>query len=197
MHHLLGLVGSPRKGGNTEQLMERLLAAAQHEGAETKLFTVAGRNIAPCAACGSCVRKRDGRCVQQDDMTALYPLLLWSEAIVFGTPVYLNTMTAQLKAVFDRCRPLWWMDNALSGKLVAVITIGAGRWGGQEIAAEHVFACAFNSGMALPPSRPVSSATWRVCGVARDPGDIFQDTRAVNAAEDMGRRLAQIKICFD
>ena len=47
MNRILGIVGSPREGGNTEQLMERVLAAAREEGAETLLFTCAGKDIAP------------------------------------------------------------------------------------------------------------------------------------------------------
>ena len=192
MQHILGLVGSPRKGGNTELLMERVLEAAREEGAATTLFTVAGRTIMPCTACASCVRDPSGRCVQQDDMTELYPLLEWADAIVFGTPVYLNSMTAQLKAVLDRMRPLWWMGRKLSGKVIAVVTVGAARWGGQEVAATHVLACALNHGMMLAGSP--SDAGWQVCAVGRDPGVVLQDTRALEAARDLGRRLAQLSL---
>jgi len=194
MHHILGLVGSPRPGGNTELLVSRVLESAAEEGAETRLFTVAGKEIAPCQACGACVRDRSGRCVQHDAMEELYPLARWAEAIVFGTPVYLNSMSAQLKMVLDRFRPLWWQENALSGKVAAVVTVGAGRWGGQELAAEHVFSCAFNHGMVQAASRPVFGETWRLCAVGRDPGDVVNDTRAMEEADGLGRRLAQLAI---
>jgi len=190
--NILGIAGSPRKGGNTELLMERVLAAAQRGGAATVLFTLAGKTISPCLACGVCVQRADGCCVQKDDMAGLYPLLLSADTVVFGTPVYLNTMSAQLKAVLDRCRPLWWKDRALSGKVVAVVTVGAARWGGQEVAAQHVFTCAFNHGMTLPGS--AATAGWQVCAVGRDPGDVLQDSEALSAAEDLGRRLARLKV---
>jgi len=192
MHHILGLVGSPRPGGNTELLVSRLLESAAKEGAETKLFTVAGKSLAPCQACGACVRDRSGRCVQRDAMEELYPLARWADAIVFGTPVYLNSMSAQLKIVLDRFRPLWWQDNALSGKVAAVVTVGAGRWGGQELAAEHVLSCAFNHGMVYAASTPVSGGTWRLCAVGRDPGDVLHDADALAEADALGRRLAQL-----
>ena len=51
--------------------------------------------------------------------------MLWADAIVFGSPVYMGTMTAQLKAVFDRARPLWIMENALSHKVAAAVAVGA------------------------------------------------------------------------
>jgi multimeric flavodoxin WrbA len=190
MHHLLAIVGSPRKGGKTEQLVERVLEAAREEGAETRLFTVAGKTIAPCTACGACVKDPAALCAQHDDMDDLYPLLVWADAIVFATPVYFNSMTAQMKAVFDRMRPLWRGGRKLAGKAAAVVTVGAGRWGGQEVAAEHVFICAINHGMALPSSP--DPAGWQVCAVAADPGDIARDERALRDAADLGRRLAAL-----
>jgi multimeric flavodoxin WrbA len=85
------------------------------------------------------------------------------------------------------------MDNRLAGKVLAVITVGAARWGGQEVAAEHVLTCAFNHGMVLAPSRPKASEAWRVCGVATAPGEIVNDSEAIRAAEDLGRRLARLR----
>jgi len=194
MHNLLGIVGSPRRGGNTEQLMERLLAAAGGEGAATRLFTLAGKIIAPCLACEHCVGGPPEFCVQKDDMAELYPLMLWADAIVFGTPVYMGTMTAQLKAVFDRARPLWLMDNALSTKVAAAIAVGEGRWGGQELALQHVYWAALNHGMIVVGSASLPYGNWEVCGVAGEPGEITSDTAAMQAAEGLGRRLAHLEL---
>jgi len=133
MNHILGLVGSPRKGGNTEQLMERVLAAAREAGAETKLFTVAGRTIAPCTACDACLNNPDEFCAIEDAMAELYPLMEWADAIVFGSPVYMGTMTAQLKAVFDRSRPLWRKPGGLLQKAAAAVVVGEGQGRGHDV----------------------------------------------------------------
>src|SRR5574340_970001 len=151
----LGIAGSPRPNGNTELLVAHVLEAARAEGAETKLFSLAGKQIAPCLACAECVAREPEFCVQQDDVHALYPLLLWAEAIVFGTPVYMGTMSAQLKAVFDRARPLWRMDNALSRKVAAAVAVGDGTWGGQELALQNIYWAALNHGMVVMGSVPM------------------------------------------
>ena len=194
MDHILGIVGSPREGGNTEYLMERLLAAARKAGAETMLFTLAGKTISPCRACENCVGGPSEHCVQDDDMLDLYPRLVWADAIVFGTPVYMGTMSAQLKAVFDRSRPLWRMNNALSTKAAAAIAVGDGRWGGQELAIQNIHWAALNHGMVVVGSASLPYGNWEVCGVAGPAGKVAGDTEAVRAAEGLGRRLAQMQI---
>jgi multimeric flavodoxin WrbA len=195
MKRILGIAGSPRPGGNTEFLLERLLAAAEAEGAETKMFTLAGKTIAPCADCGRCTN-RQPYCVQSDDMQALYDHMLWADAIVFGTPVYMGTMTAQLKAVFDRARPLWLMDNALSRKIAAAVAVGEGRWGGQELAIQNVYWAALNHGMVVVGGACLPYGNWEVCGVAGAAGQIAADEEAIAAAEGLGRRLAKTNIEF-
>lgn len=194
MRNILGIVGSPRKGGNTELLMQRVLEAARQEGAATSLFSMAGKTIAPCLACDDCLGGPPEWCVQKDDMLDLYPLMAWADAIVFGTPVYMGTMTAQLKAVFDRARPLWIMDNALSRKVAATIAVGEGRWGGQELALQHVYWAALNHGMVVMGSASLPYGNWEVCGIAGAPGEILNDEEAMAAARGLGRRLARLKL---
>lgn len=194
VERILGIAGSPRKRGNTELLVERVLEAARREGAETKLFAVAGKTIAPCLACDECVGGPPDWCVQKDDMMELYPLMLWAEAIVFGTPVYMGTMSAQLKAVFDRARPLWIMENALSAKVAAGIAVGEGRWGGQEAAIQQIHWAALNHGMIVAGSASLPYGNWEVCGIAGSPGDVLHDHQALRAAEGLGRRLARLRM---
>ena len=193
MNNILAIAGSPRPHGNTEFLLQRLLDAAKNDGAHTKLFTLAGKTIAPCLDCGHCGRE-EPYCAQDDDMRDLYPLMLWADAIVFGTPVYMGTMTAQLKAVFDRARPLWRLDNALSKKAAAALAVGGGRWGGQELAVQNIYWAALNHGMVVVGGASIPYGSWEVCGVAGSPGQIAADAEAISAAEGLGRRLAQIKL---
>ena len=194
MQRILGIVGSPRSNGNTERLVQRVLETARAEGAETKLFALAGKTIAPCLACEECVGGPPEFCVQQDGMTELYPLMLWAEAIVFGSPVYMGTMTAQLKAVFDRARPLWIMDNALSTKVAAAVVVGEGRWGGQELTIQNIYWAALNHGMIVLGSASMPFGNWEVCGQADAPGDVLNDGAALRAAEGLGRRLVRVTV---
>jgi multimeric flavodoxin WrbA len=125
---VLGIVGSPRKEGNTEIMMEAALAAARESGAETEIFLLHDKNIKGCDACGSCFQT--GKCHIKDDMQVLYVKMEAADAILFGTPVYFHNYSAQAKAVIDRTF-CFLRDHKLMGKvgapIIAVRRIGAGQ----------------------------------------------------------------------
>ncbi|MBI4216823.1 MAG: flavodoxin family protein [Chloroflexi bacterium] len=123
---VLGIVCSPRKGGNTEVLVQEALRAAAEHGAETELFSVAGRDLRPCDGCAAC--RRTMKCHIKDDMQALYPKLAEAQGIVMGTPVYFYSVTAQAKIVMDRTYLFLRNATNLRGKVGGVIAV-AGRAG--------------------------------------------------------------------
>ena len=97
---VIGFVGSPRRNGNTEILVEEVLAGAQEVGAQVEKIQLTQLNIGPCRGCGSC--KRTGKCAQDDDMAVLLEKMAESHVWVFGTPLYWWGPTAQFKAFMDR-----------------------------------------------------------------------------------------------
>ncbi|MFC1864403.1 flavodoxin family protein [Chloroflexota bacterium] len=125
---VLGIVCSPRKGGNTEIMLEEALAAAREAGAQTELVLVADKNIAPCDGCASC--RKTGVCKIKDDMQPIYQQLEAADAVILGTPVYFCNVSAQAKAVMDRTY-LFLGDRRLRGKvaapIMAVRRVGAGQ----------------------------------------------------------------------
>jgi len=100
MPRIVGIVGSPREGGNTETLVRCALEAVESRGAETTLFHLGKISVNPCKGCLVC--KEKGRCVQQDDMTKIYEALHSADGLVLGSPVYFATVSAQFKAFMDR-----------------------------------------------------------------------------------------------
>ncbi len=104
--HILAIYGSPRRNGNSSLLLERFLAAIQHEsglssgGHKIERIRLIG-DYRPCLGCDACVR---GSCIQKDDMQYLYPKLEAADVIVVAAPVYFYGLPAQLKAVVDRCQ---------------------------------------------------------------------------------------------
>ncbi len=124
---VLGIVGSARKGGNTEIMVKEALASAQEAGAQTELVSVVGKNIAGCDGCGTC--RKTHKCHIHDDMDPIFEQLLAADAIVFGTPVYFGSVTSQMKAIMDRMY-LFLRDRKLKGKVaapvLAVRRVGAG-----------------------------------------------------------------------
>jgi multimeric flavodoxin WrbA len=125
---VLGIVGSPRQGGNTEILVEEALAAAREAGAKTEIVLLADKQIAPCDACRSCVKT--GACKINDDMQPIYKQMEAADALLLGSPVYFGYVTAQMKALIDRTY-LFLRDFNLRGKVAAPILalrkVGAGQ----------------------------------------------------------------------
>ena len=83
---VLAVVGSPRKGGNTDVLIDQMISGAARAGAEVEKIYLNDMKITPCQACMSC-KKKPG-CVIKDDMQGLYPKIMAAEGLLFGTPVY-------------------------------------------------------------------------------------------------------------
>jgi multimeric flavodoxin WrbA len=103
---VLGLHGSPRKKGNTYFLLSAFLDEAARMGAKTQLIDVPRKNIIPCKELVVCEKK--GFCPLDDDMKhEIYPLLREADVIVAASPVFFYNVTAQLKALIDRCQTLW------------------------------------------------------------------------------------------
>jgi multimeric flavodoxin WrbA len=100
MNKLLGIVGSPRRQGNTDIMVRRILEGAAAAGAGTEAIQLADIQIHECNGCHACWKT--GKCVQKDGMNELYPKIVESEVIIFGTPVYWYGPTALMKGFIDR-----------------------------------------------------------------------------------------------
>jgi multimeric flavodoxin WrbA len=103
---VFGLQGSPRKKGNTNFLLTTFMQAAEKYGAHTHTIDVCRKNIIPCKEYTVCEKK--GFCPIDDDVKdEIYPLLRQAEVVVIASPIFFYNMTAQLKAVIDRCQTFW------------------------------------------------------------------------------------------
>ena len=125
---VLGIMGSPRIKGNTELLLDEALKGAQSQQAETEKIVVDKLNISPCREYYGCLR--DGNCVIRDDMDDIYPKLLGTDAIIVASPIFFYAVSAQLKALIDRCQALWARKYVLKNldvplKKGAFIAVGA------------------------------------------------------------------------
>jgi multimeric flavodoxin WrbA len=97
---ILALNASPHAHGNTRFLLDQMLEAAQAAGAETELLQINPLKIRGCQGDFGC--KNGGRCVMPDDMQGIYDRIDQADAVVFGSPIYMWNISAQLKTVLDR-----------------------------------------------------------------------------------------------
>ena len=102
---VLGLAGSPRRGGNTDLLLSEVMRGAASRGAEVKTIILNDLNIAPCQHCDACLET--GRCKVEDDMQMVYRELEEADRVVLASPIHFMGVTAQAKAMIDRCQALW------------------------------------------------------------------------------------------
>lgn len=99
-----GIVGSPKKNGNVDLLVSQVLKGAHSQGAKTNKIYLNDLNIKPCQSCG--VDPYPKLCLYDDDMKTIYNTLKSHDAIVVGSPVYFDTVSAQTKLMIDRCNCL-------------------------------------------------------------------------------------------
>ena len=133
---IIGICGSPRKQA-TEYVLREALNMLEKLGFETEFFTVRGKEIGFCRHCDYCLKNEE--CAVRDDMYQLYPLLRNARGIVIATPVYNGGISAQTKAVMDRCRALVAADrDFFRHKVGMAIAVGGDRVGGQELAIQQI-----------------------------------------------------------
>jgi len=102
---VLAFAGSPRKGGNSDVLLDAFLDGCTRAGAEIVRYRLFDHTIQPCIGCGGC--DQTGVCVVKDDMHLFYDALRQASRIVIASPIYFYGVTAQTKAFIDRLQALW------------------------------------------------------------------------------------------
>lgn len=101
MSSIAVLIGSPRKGGNTESLARSFIDGAK-ENNDIEVITVANSKIKGCTGCNYCYKDKSHRCIQNDGMQEIYEKLAAADIIVIATPVYFYGVSSQLKCLIDR-----------------------------------------------------------------------------------------------
>lgn len=186
---ILGIAGSPRKDGNTDLLLHQVMAGATNEQTQTKTIILRELSIAPCRHCDGCLKT--GKCVQNDDMQWLHTDLREADRIVLASPIFFMGVTAQTKAMIDRCQALWVIKYVL--KLPVSIPPGKKRRG--------VFVSVGGTKLKnlFEPSRATVKAWFRTLEVSFDgeltfpgtdeKGAITHHPTAIQDAFALGQRL--------
>ncbi len=116
----MAIYGSPRKDGNTAQLMDRFLQGVHQnryvQGTDIDRIMVAEKKISPCRGCRSCTKT--GECIIDDPMQQIYTQLLDADFIAVATPIFFTTVSGYLKALIDRCQRLWSLKYEHKKKIV-------------------------------------------------------------------------------
>jgi multimeric flavodoxin WrbA len=183
MRRILGVLGSPRKNGNTHGMLETILASAERAGAQTEMVMLADLTIGDCTGCHVCWRSRE--CPLDDDMNVLYSRIAESDAIVFGTPVYWYGPTAHMKAFLDRFVYFNCPENREMIRGKSAVLAAPWEESGQE-AAEPLVRM-FELSIAYLEMK--LAGTVLAPGVGA-PGDILRHPGILASCQALGERLA-------
>jgi len=184
MKKILGVVGSPRRNGNTHILVSRILEGAKDKGALVDILFLNDLNIQECDGCHVCWEGKG--CSKSDDMIAIYPKIIESDIIIFGTPVYWYGPTALMKGFIDRFVFFNCSENRakIKGKL-AVIAVPFEEKNPEAVALLVSF---FEKSLHYLEMDLIAQII--VPGVSRK-GEILEKGDCLEEAYTIGRRLAQ------
>lgn len=115
MTKILGICGSPRRGGNTEVLLDQALSGAASAGAVIEKIVLNELCMKACQNCGGC--SKTGVCVIKDDMRKLYRKVSESDGLIVASPIYFGSLSAQTKIMIDRFQSYWVRKYILKKQL--------------------------------------------------------------------------------
>jgi multimeric flavodoxin WrbA len=183
MKRVLGIVGSPRKNGNTHVLVSKILEGAKKAGLSTGCVFLRNLSIKECDGCHVCWQGKE--CSKKDDMNLLFPKLIENDVFVFGTPVYWYAPTALMKGFIDRFVYFNCPENRekIRGKS-AVIAIPFEETNPETTAStEHFFEKCFQYLELKFAGKIIAPGVTKI-------GDILKHQKYLDEAFEIGKQLA-------
>jgi len=186
---VLGILGSPRIGGNSDILLDEALAGARETGAEVEKVILDKLKLSGCRDCKKC--NETGICVIKDDGQEIHKKILEAYAIIHSVPVYFWSMTAQMKTYLDRWCALFdaewrWQKQyypKMKGKRIGLITV----CGDPNPRTADPIVHSFKS------TAEMTKLNWIgvVMASASDKGEIIKDENARKQAFELGKKAAR------
>lgn len=181
--YAIGIIGSPRKGGNTEVMLQEVLGELANTGWETELVRVGGTDIRGCIACNKCFEAQDNQCsMKKDEFNEIYAKLLQADAMIMGSPTYFAAVSADLKALLERAGFVAYANNhAFAGKIGAAV-VAVRRGGAIHVfdSINHMFQM---SRMVIP-----GSTYWNM-GIGLHKEEVKGDEEGMNNMRHLGKMI--------
>jgi multimeric flavodoxin WrbA len=184
--NILIILGSPRKNGNSTILAKQLADGVKASNGDADLVFLQDLKIAPCSACDACIKNPDRKCIINDDMQLLYPKIKQADAIVFASPIYWFNISAQMKLFIDRSYAIQQDGKyAFSDKEVVIILtygdVDVFKSGGVNVLRSFEDICNFVN----------ATIVGTIYGSAEKAGDIKKNTKLLEEAFDLGKKLGK------
>ena len=181
---VIGFSGSPRTGGNTERMIQKIFSTLEEEGIDTELIQIGGEPLHGCRACMKCYENINGTCaIATDNLNEYIDKMKMADGIILGSPTYFADVTSEMKAFIDRCGMVAKANGDLFQRKVGAAIVAARRGGAIHAfdTMNHFF---FISQMIVP-----GSSYWNM-GIGRAPGEVEDDGEGMMTMEILGQNMA-------
>lgn len=178
MGRILGIVCSPRNGGNTEILVHKALLSTEESNIESDIITLANKRIFPCDGCARC--RDTNECRIQDDMQEIYPKMLSADGLLVASPVYFWNISGLAKIFVDRTYA-FLHKRRLRNKIGGIIVV-AGRAGCSNAW------LALNSFFTIHRMRVAGG----VIAYGSEKGSVLTDVQSMKEAGKLGNVIARL-----
>jgi multimeric flavodoxin WrbA len=188
---VLSFLGSPRRGGNTEILLDEALRGASDHGGSCEKIVLRDLKITPCLEIYKCAK--DGVCAIKDDMQDLFPKIEQAQRVIIASPIFFYSVSAWTKAMIDRCQSLWAKKyilklpvSAVADRKGAFISVAATRgkklFDGVRLTIKYFF-----------DAIDVTYSDELLVRGVDDKGEVRKQEEALQRAYELGRRLVTDK----
>jgi len=180
----LAINGSPRHDGNTNAMLETVLAELGSEGFDTDILQLGGKPVQGCTACRACFEMKNGKCILEDDMVnKCISEMSKADVILLGSPTYFGDITAEMKAMIDRAGYVSKANGDLFSRKIGAAVVPARRAGSMHgfDTINHFF---FISDMIVP-----GSTYWNI-SLSRDLGDFHTDAEGLKTMKRLAANIA-------
>jgi multimeric flavodoxin WrbA len=181
---VVGINGSPRKKGNTAILIEHVFRELEQEGIETEFVQLGGRQIRGCLSCYKCFENKDCRCANDKDvLNEILAKMVKADGIILASPTYFTNMTAEMKALIDRCGLVSSANGGLFVRKVGA-SVAVARRAGAVTTFDALNHFLLYNQMLVP-----GSCYWNVA-IGLGPGDVEKDEEGINIMKTLGKNMA-------
>lgn len=182
--YAVAINGSPRKGGNTEILLQEVLTELKRDHWDVELVQVGGTAIRGCIACGKCWERKNSKCaLDKDPFNGLFEKMIRADAIICGSPTYFAAVSADLKALLERAGFVALANgNRFAGKIGAAVV--AVRRGGATHAFDTINHMFQMSRMIIP-----GSTYWNM-GFGLNKEDVRSDDEGLRNMRHLGQTIS-------
>lgn len=181
--YAIAINGSPRKGGNTETLLNKVIDVLREKEWEAEFYQLGGQYIRGCQVCSGCFKHKDKSCAMKEDcFHEVYEKILRADAVIFGSPTYYSDVSAETKALLDRAGYVSLANGRLLKGKVGAAVIAVRRGGGVHAfdSINHMY---LMSQMVVP-----GSLYWNL-GYGLRRGDVNEDAEGLANVKNLAETI--------